>query len=236
MKRLTLGFAALLLTVTSFAQNAIKDANAEVRQVKSFHAIRVSAGIELLLVQGKEEAVAVSANSTELRDRIQTVVEDGVLKISFDNKLWKNNSNRRLKAYVSAVRIDGLDISSGASVTIDGHLKTSKLDLEASSGAMFKGAVEADELSVDQSSGSIINISGKAGNLKVDGSSGSVFNGYELEAKNGEVEISSGGQINMNVNNDLSAEASSGGAISYKGKAVIRNIKTSSGGGVRRKS
>ena len=236
MKRLSLAFAGLLLVMTAFAQNTIKDPNAEVRQVKAFHGIRVSAGIELLLVQGNEEAVAVSAKTTALRDNIKTVVEDGILRIYFDNKIWKNDGNRRLKAYVSAVKLDELDVSAGASIKVDGQIKSPKLELEVSSGGSFKGAVETGELSVDQSSGSIVNISGKTDLLKVEGSSGSQFNGYELEAENGEAEISSGGQIKLTVNKELSAEASSGGAISYKGKGVIRNIRTGSGGGVTRRN
>ncbi len=237
MKSLSLVFAGLLLSLASFSQKTIKDANAELRKVKSFHAISVSSGIELTLVQDNTESVAVSANTTELRDHIKTVVENGELKISFDNSIWKrNNGNRRLRAYVSVIKLDGLDVSSGASVKVEGQVKSPKLEIEVTSGGMFKGVVETGDLSVEQSSGSIVNISGKTGRLEVEGSSGSVFNGYDLEAQSADADISSGGQINLTVTKELSAEATSGGAISYKGKGVIRNIKTGSGGGVSRKS
>jgi hypothetical protein len=236
MKSIMFAIAGLLISATVFSQKEIRDANAQVRTVKSFHAIDVSSGIELILVQGNEETVAVSANTIELRDNIRTVVEGGVLKIYFDQKFYKKNyNNRRLKAYVSAIKLDGLEISSGALVKTEGSLKSPGLTMRVSSGAVFKGEVEVNDLDVDQSSGSIVNISGKAEKLKVEGSSGSMFNGYELETETSDADISSGGHIKITVNKELSAEATSGGAISYQGKGVIRNIRTSSGGGISRK-
>ena len=239
--KLIKSFSVLLfgfvLASTTTTQAQIKDANAEVRPAKNFHAIRVSSGIELILVQGNEEALAVRAVNAEHRNNIKTVVEDGVLKITYDNSVWKkNNGNRKLKAYVSAIKIDDIHASSGSSVKIDGKLNSPELGIDVSSGANFKGEIKADRLVVDQSSGSVVDISGSAGTLKVEGSSGSVFNGYDLAVENGEADSSSGGLIHVTVNKELSAEASSGGSISFKGNGVIRNIKTGSGGSVQKKS
>jgi hypothetical protein len=236
MKSISILLFGFLLTMSATAQTSIKDANAEVRPAKNFHAIRVSSGIELILVQGNEEALAVSAVNEEHRKNIKTVVEDGVLKISYDNSVWKKNQgNRKLKAYVSAIKIDDIHASSGSSVKIDGNLKSAELGIDVSSGATFKGEINSDRLVVDQSSGSVVDISGATGMLKVEGSSGSVFNGYDLKAENGEADSSSGGLIHLTINKELSADASSGGSISYKGNGVIRNIKTGSGGSVQKK-
>lgn len=235
MKKIGLILLAGIISLSTFAQKQIDDANAEVRNVKGFHAIKVSTGIEVLLTQASTEAVAVSATYTEDREHIKTIVENGVLKIYFDNPDWlrRDRKGRRLKAYVSAKDIDGVDLSSGASVKIEGELKTAKLTMDLSSGAMFKGQVDVTEmLNVDQSSGSQANISGKAAGIRIDGSSGSVFNGYDLVAENAEVETSSGSSTELTVNKELSARASSGGSVRYKGAGVIRNIKTGSGGAV----
>ncbi|MET0300503.1 MAG: head GIN domain-containing protein, partial [Flavitalea sp.] len=223
---------SLMITFGTIAQTTIKDANAEVRNVKNFHAIKVQTGIELVLNQGKEEAVAVSANSVEHRNNIKTVVENGVLKIYYDTKIWKNSGNRRLKAYVSIINIDDIDISSGATVKVDGDIRSSSLGLDVSSGGEFRGKVNVDKLVVDQSSGATINISGTAGTLKIDGSSGSSFNGYDLAVDNATADVSSGSGVNVTVNKELNADASSGGSVHYKGNGVIKSVKTGSGGGV----
>jgi hypothetical protein len=237
MKRISLSFIGLLFSLVLFAQKQIKDANAEVRNVKGFHAVKVSTGIELILTQGNTEAVAVSARTVEHRENIITKVENGVLKIYYDHAALKlrNRGDNRLKAYVSIINIDDVNISSGASVNVEGVLQSPELGIDISSGAMFNGKVKAGTLVVDQSSGSVSKMSGTVQTLKIDGSSGSVFNGYDLVAENGEADISSGGVIEITVNKELKAFASSGGSITYKGNGVIRNVKTGSGGSVSKK-
>ena len=229
---------ALLVSTFLMAQKEINDPNAEVRQVKGFHAIKVSTGIQLVLNQSNTEAVAVSAETTEQRDKIKTVVENGVLKIYYDNeawKFWKGGEYKKLKAYVSVINLDGLDASSGSTVKIEGTLKGEKLIVDASSGAVLNGNVNVTSMTIDQSSGAVINFSGSVKDLAVDGSSGSVLHGYELTADNCSVDASSGGGVQVTVNKELSVDASSGGYVNYKGQGVIKTVKTSSGGNVSRK-
>ena len=95
MKKLILFLPVLLSVTFLFAQNTVvHDSHAEARTITSFHAIEVSSGINLTIKQGSDEAVAVSALTPEIRSRIKTKVENGTLKIYFDNdglKGWKNN-------------------------------------------------------------------------------------------------------------------------------------------------
>lgn len=241
MKKIGLFVTGILFSLVLVAQKQVNDPLAQVRKVSGFHAIRVSNGIKLYLSQSSAEAVAVSASKEEYRDKIVTKVEDGVLKIYYDQetlKFWKNGGGTRGKnpvAYVSVDDLDGLDINSGASVSVEGGIKGDKLNLDASSGAVFHGAVDYTTLDVDQSSGSVVKISGNASSLKIDGSSGSVFQGYELSVQNCDADVSSGAGAQVTMNKEMSAEASSGGHVSYKGSGVIRNVKTSSGGSVSKK-
>ena len=240
MKKSVFFVASMLLTTTLLAQKQIDDANAEVRTVGSFHGIKVSNGITVYLTQGNSEMVAVSANEVEVRNKIITRVENGILKIYYDEddwKFWKNFNNKKSRAYVSVKEIDKIQATSGSDVRLEGLLKAGNLRMDASSGASINGKLEASSLEVDQSSGSVITISGNiSGNLKVDGSSGSVFRGYDLTVENCDAETSSGAGVQVTVNKELKVQASSGGYIHYKGNALIRDVHTSSGGSVSRKS
>jgi len=240
MKQAFVFIIGLFISLSVSAQKQVDDANAEIRNVSGFHAIKVSNGITVYLTQSNTEAVAVSANETEYRNRIRTVVENGVLKIYFDNedwKVWKNFGNKKLRAYVSVKNLDRIGISSGASIKVEGVVKTNKLSIDASSGATLNGTIEADDMSVDLSSGSVVTVSGAvSGKLKVDGSSGSTFRGYDLKAENCDADMSSGAGMQVTVIKELSADASSGGYIHYKGSGLIRDVHTSSGGSVSRKS
>ena len=228
MKKLFSLFVVTALIINASAQKTIKDANAEKRNVSGFHAIEVSGGIDLYLTQG-DEAVAVSAAKDEYRDKIVTEVKNGVLKIWFD---WKSNvrvdwGNHKLKAYVSARNLDRLEGSGGSDIEIDGLLKSSKLDLEISGGSDFDGKIESDELNIHASGGSDVSISGKAVRLTIDASGGSDFKGYDLVSDICNVEASGGSDVHVTVNKELSANASGGSDVFYKGSGLIRDVKTS---------
>ena len=228
-------------TVLYAQEKIIYDANAEARTVGSFNAIKVSHGIELLLKQGNEEGVAVSANEKKYRDAIKTEVVNGELRIYVDqsfDKWWKQLrlKEKYLRAYVSFKNLEKVDGSSGAKITIDGNLNSAVLAVELSSGATFKGDLKAMNLSIDQSSGGKSYVSGNVENLNVTASSGGHFYGYDLVVDKCKADASSGGKMQINVAKEMVAYASSGGSIDYKGEAaVIMDVSTSSGGKIKRK-
>jgi hypothetical protein len=228
MKKLLFSLLVTGLITTASAQKTINDANAEKRNVSGFHAIEVGGGIDLYLSQG-EEAVAVSASKNEYRAKIKTEVKDGVLKIWYE---WNSNlrfdwSNHKLKAYVSFKDIDRLEGSGGSDISIDGSIKVAKLAMEVSGGSDFDGKIETDELKIHASGGSDVNISGKASRLTIDASGGSDFKGYDLVSDICNVEASGGSDIHVTVNKELSANASGGSDVYYKGTGLIRDLKTS---------
>jgi hypothetical protein len=238
MKNILSTVFSLLIGVSMFAQATINDANAEVREVKGFKGIKVSHGIQLVLTQGTTEGVAISAPTQEERDRIKTKVEEGVLKIHYDYNVWKllnGKVAKNLKAYVSIVDVQNMDVSSGASLKVEGEINSDKLDIRASSGGNMKGKVKATSLNVDQSSGGVVTLSGTADELEIEGSSGSIFHGYDVAVNTCNARTSSGAGVYVTVNKELSAGASSGGAIMYKGDAMVKHKKTSSGGHVGKK-
>lgn len=235
MKKL---FSLLLIicSLSLFAQDktVINDKNAAPRNVKGFHAIKVSDGIDLYLSYG-DEAAAVSASEIKYRDKIKTEVENGVLKIWYDNNLANHlifTNKRNLKVYVSYKDLDRIIASAGSDVLVDGIIKSNLLSLKLSSGSDFKGNVDVNELTVDQSSGSDIRIGGKTNTVSIEASSGSDFNGYNLIADVCTAKGTSGSDITITVNKELNAKASSGSDIHYKGNASLINITKSSGGSV----
>ena len=228
MKKLLFSLLVTGLITTVSAQKTINDPNAEKRNVSGFHAIEVGGGINLYLSQG-EEAVAVSASKNEYRARIKTEVKGGVLKIWYE---WNSNlrfdwSNHKLKAYVSFKDIDRLEGSGGSDISVDGSIKVAKLAMEVSGGSDFDGKVETGELNIQASGGSDVRISGKTDRLIIDASGGSDFKGYDLASDICNVEASGGSDIQVTVNKELSANATGGSDVYYKGTGLIRDLKTS---------
>lgn len=238
MKKLfSLVFLAFL-GATSYPQKTIHDANAEARTVSGFHAIEVSGGIDLYLTNG-DEAVAVSSNDKEIRDRIKTEVKDGVLKIYFE---WKKGlkfnlkGGNSMKAYVSFKTLDKLSASGGSDVNLEGIMKSDKLSLNVSGGSDFKGKVEVGSLIINQSGGSDVALNGHVTDIRIDASGGSDFSGYDLVTDNCIIHASGGSDINITVNKEFYAEASGASDVNWKGKATVKGAKASGAGSVSHRS
>jgi hypothetical protein len=221
------------------AQNpkVINDANAQKRTVTGFHGVDIHSGIDLYLSQGGDETVVVSASDAEVRDRIVTEVEDGILHIYLDDKWhWNWNwGNRKLKAYVSCKVLDQLTASGGSDVFIDAAIKSQKLDLHLSGGSDLHGKMEVGELTIGQSGGADAYISGSASQLNVHVSGGSDFHGYDLAVDDCHAQASGGSDVYVTVNKELDATASGGSDIHYKGSGSVRESHTSGSGSVSRR-
>lgn len=228
-----------MISLGAFAQEGkvINDANAVTRVVgSSFTGISVSSGIDLYLTQGNEETVAVSASEQKYLDRLTTEVVDGTLKIYYDNKDagWKYSGKANLKAYVSFKTLEKLNVSAGSNATVDGSIKSDKLDLHVTSGADFTGAISAKELVARINSGASAKVTGSADKFTINVNSGADFKGYDFAVDYCDASVSSGGSVHLTINKELAAKASSGGDIHYKGTGLISDIKTSSGGSVKK--
>ncbi len=230
MKKQFLLFAvfSLLLTAT-YAQKIVKDANAVARDVKGYHAIEISNGIDLYLTQGNEEAVAVSAAKDDDRDKIVTKVEAGVLKIYYEKneRGWGISwGNKKMKAYVSVKTIDGLSASGGADVSVDGVLNGTNLAVSLSGGSDLKGKLSLKELSLSASGGSDATLSGKADKFRLQASGGSDVHAYDLVTENCTVSSSGGSDVFITANQTIRADASGGSDLHYKGNASVTSSKS----------
>lgn len=206
----------LFLLQSVQAQNEIKEPNSQKRTVASFHGIEASAGVQVFITKGSKEELAVSVDDLAYLEQVKTTVSNGVLIISRKSewKFWNMWKNYNIRVYVSYTNLDELEASSGSSIIGTG--------------------VALKNLKAEVNSGGQIKLAGKLGSLDVESNSGGNFKGNDLEVVNCKADASSGGTIQITVSKELSAEASSGGSIRYKGEAMIKNISTGSGGSVKK--
>lgn len=219
MKKILVLFAVVLMALSSaIAQKVIYDDNVHKRTIGSFHAIETSSGIEVIISKGDKEELAVSVGNTDYLEEVRTVVENGTLKISRrgDWNIWKQWKNWKVKVYVSYTRLDDVKATSGGSIT--------------------GSDVLLERLSARINSGGSITLTGTVNNLDVDGNSGGQFRGYSLSSTHCKADMSSGAGMQVTVTKEISAKASSGGFIRFKGEALIRDIDVNSGGSVKRQS
>lgn len=229
-------FTAAFLSSSAQSEKIVRDDHAQQRDVKGFHAIRISGGIDLYLSQG-DEAVAVSASDADTRDRIKTTVENGVLKIYMDTDGWHwgSRGDKKLKAYISFKQMDALGASGGSDVYIENGIRTDILDLNLSGGSDLKGKMTVGELSIVQTGGSDIYLGGEAAKLFLHASGGSDFHGYDLQAQQCRVEASGGSDVQITANKELTVNASGGSDVYYKGAASLMDHHASGSSSITKK-
>jgi hypothetical protein len=230
-------FGAIALTplsATAQERKVINDKNAQKRPAEGFHGIQISAGIDLYLSQGNEEAVAVSAADLDVRDHIKVDVVDGILRIYMDEHGFHYGhwGNQHLKAYVSCKTIDLLHAAGGSDVYFEDPIHSDRLKMNLSGGSDLHGKMIIGELSITQSGGSDSYISGSANTLIVHTSGGSDYHGYDLTADDCHVDVSGGSDAYLTVNKELTASASGGSDVHYKGNGVVRSSSASGSGSI----
>lgn len=228
---------AVLLATAGQAQKTVYDANAEPRTVTSFHAITISNAFDVIITQGSEESLAVSAATKEDLERIETKVENGVLKIRYDEnkKWWKGN--KKLKAYIALKNLDALHVSGACEIKIDGSLRTPSLDLHLSGASDLSGELNVEgQLTANLSGASDMDVTGSARSVEIDASGASDVKAYNFTTNTCSVDASGASGVRITVDKELSAKLSGASNVSYKGAALIRDIKTSGASSISRKS
>ena len=237
MKRIFLSCLAFVLIAGANAQTKeVSDPNAVLRKVTGFQAIKVSHAIDLYLSQSDNETVAVSASKEEYRDRIKTEVDNGVLKIWYDDPHKWSRGDKKLKAYISFKTLNKLHAAGASDVRVTGTIKSNELDINMSGASDFDGAIEVNSLTVDLSGASDMTVKGSATTLKVEVSGASELRGYNLQTENCSARASGASDITITVNKELSAHASGASGVHYRGNGVIRDIKTNGASSVNKKS
>jgi len=224
----------LLVSTTScildgFGIQGNRNVVSEDREISSdFEAIKVSQGITVHLTQDDHVDLSVEADENII-DLLITEVEGGVLKIYFEKNVSRAKSRN---VYLTAKRINSIKTSSGAYIKAKNTLKTKSITLNSTSGSGIEAKLNAQKVDCSTSSGSNINLSGTTNIFQGNSSSGSHIDARDLESKIGNVKASSGAGISVDVKDELTARASSGGNIHYSGNPKVVNKSKSSGGSI----
>lgn len=241
MKKIVVAVAFGLSITGTYAQNEkniVVDANAEVRTVTGYNAIEVSGAIDLYISQGNEEGVAISASSDEIKQRIKTEVKGTTLHIYFDARglNWKAWGNHKMKAYVTFKTLNRLEASGACNIRITEMIRQTELILELSGASDFSGEIAVSKLRLDASGASNAKISGSATDAVLNASGACNIKAYDLKTDMCKADGSGASNIRISVEKELNAQASGGSTIYFRGNGLIRDISTSGGASVKRRS
>jgi hypothetical protein len=205
----------------------------QTRNVGAFSGVKVAEGIDVYLKKGEKESLRVEVSGTK-PENIITEVSGSYLKIHMAH----GNFTGRIQAkvYVTYVSLNKLSASSAGNIFSEDILKASDMEIQCSSAGNIEVTLDCGTVEVSASSAGQIELQGKAKSLAADASSAGQIDAYDLEAEKVEAEASSGASMKVSVQSSLSANASSGGSIRYRGNPGKSITNSSSGGSVKKSS
>lgn len=241
MKKYVIGLLLMIPSLISCAQdekNIVFDENAQVRKLNSFSSIDVSGAIDLYISQGKESAVAVSAQNKEWVNNIKTDVRNNVLYIYYETKglNWKKWTNSKIKAYVTVVDLKRIEASGACNVKTANKLKLDALELELSGASDLTGSIDVRLLDLKLSGASNLSLEGNASNARIVCSGASLVKAYNLLTDYAKVIASGASSVRIHVEKELNASASGASNIVYKGACLKREISNSGASSIKYKA
>jgi hypothetical protein len=194
------------------------------RQVSSFHALKVSGGIDVELSQGNVLKLLVEADEN-LIALIRTEVKDGVLNIYHEGNIQNAKS---IKIHLTFQQLDAITASGGCDIESQHQLGFAKLKMDLSGGCDIKLNCTAGSLVSKQSGGCDAEISGEAENGTFNVSGGCDLKAAELYLKKCTIDASGGSDVSVNVTGELNAKATGASDITYYGKP-LKVLKSANG-------
>src|SRR5712692_5972172 len=160
--------AAVILALFSSAALA----SSEDRDVPPFEEVHIAAGIHANIGIGPRRPVHLEGDEATLA-QIETVVEDGALRVGFKRDSWFHGSRRAVRVAIQTPQLKGVGGSGGSIIKAE-LTRAERHEVQASGGSeMHISGVDARDLSVQGSGGSIITLSGRADVLDLQLSGGS---------------------------------------------------------------
>jgi hypothetical protein len=121
--------------------------------------------------------------------------------------------NKDLKVSLYFKKIESIDANEGSIVYCNELFKQIEMDLSAQEGARIEVELDVDKTSVEAFSGGIINLSGKAVTQKVSINTGGVLKAKNFVTSQTTINISAGGNAEINATTFVDAKVNAGGNI-----------------------
>lgn len=185
---------------------------------------------QVYIKPGSDQKVEVEAQANII-DNLKKEVRGGIWEIGHEKSVRKH---RGLTIYITLPTLKSLIVSSSGNIKGEGRFVVDgNLELRISSSGNINLEVEAHSLNIRLSSSGSLTLEGQVDSSDVRLSSSGNFYGYDLLQNKAEVRVSSSGNANLHVRNQLDAYTSSSGSIHYKGNPRLIKGKSSSSGDIR---
>lgn len=203
-------------------------ARTEARNVSGFHAVALGVPARLKLRQGDSEGLSITGDDNIVA-LVETVVEDGALKIRWANKRDYSTNYKDLEIVVNARNIDGLTVAGSGQIRAE-RLKTTNLrtTIDGSGGITFD-ALDADSVIAAIHGSGRLSAAGRADSLDVTVAGSGEVSAAKLESRRARISLLGSAQATVWAKEDLNATIAGSGTIHYYGNPHLNQTVAGSG-------
>jgi hypothetical protein len=213
---------ALLLSLVTASQT-VNERNLE-------HFTRVIAGDKIIvqLIKSDHESALVKVQGIDA-SKVKTDVSGGTLTLSIYGEPF---TKKKVMVTVNYKNINSITVNNGSEVSTGNLFKTDTLRVDLKSGGVLYLDADIGCLIAKIAEGGLLSAEGYATSQDVTVASLSTLSAFELESDKIKIKAVTGGKAKINVEEELEAEASSNGYITYKGNPAKLKQTANSGGSI----
>ncbi|QMU26722.1 head GIN domain-containing protein [Adhaeribacter radiodurans] len=228
--------ALLLFSLKSEAANLTKKSNSyssrideQTRPVDSFTGVASGVPFNVFVTIGPKESLRLEGD-TDLLDKIETAVKNGVLHIKMQkgSERWFGGS-KKATIYITAPSLNKLSVSGAGNMEVKGTVKGERVTTDVSGSGHLSAAVASSSLSASISGSGGMELEGKANEAHIDISGSGKFEGEDLNTKTAKITVSGSGKASIQAEETLNATLSGSGKVTYSGNAKVNVVKSGSG-------
>lgn len=201
----------VLATQLNYGQTTIKLAD--------FDELKVFDQLNVTLVPSDENKIEINGTN---QNNVETVNKNGLLKIRiYLTKILEDNKDLKVTLYFK--KLESIDANEGSNVSCYEIFKQISMDLSTQEGARIEAELDVEKASIKAFSGGIISLMGNASTQKISINSGGIVKAKDLVTSQTTINISAGGNAEINATTLVDAKVNAGGSIYIYGKP--RQIK-----------
>jgi hypothetical protein len=190
------------------------------RNVGSFTFVETSGSIKVVLKQGPENAVKITADDNIIKD-IETKVKGNRLIIDLDGNFCNVGP---ITVYVTSKDYEGVEASGAVEILSDGKLNVKDFELGLSGASKVNLDLNAADVKTSSSGDSEISLKGQAGSHELKLSGSSSVEALDFVVGRYRIESSGSSESRINVLNELNISSSGSSDVEYRGNpSSIKN-------------
>lgn len=203
-------------------------ARTETRAVGDFHKITLGVGARLEIRQGPSEGLSITGDDN-IVPLIETVVDNGTLKIRWADRVHGSTSYKSLNIVVNVTNVDSLNLS-GSGEMHAAQLKAGDLRATISgSGEIAIDTLEANSLNISLAGSGTLTAAGHVNTLDATISGSGELAAAKLESRNARVTLQGSGDAAVWATETLNATIAGSGEVTYHGKPKVTRTIAGSG-------